>query len=306
MREEINTIFPFKTSQNINFATNNNAMIHSNFHTHTKYSDGKEEMDAYCQKAIDLGFHSLGFSDHAPVKFENSFSIHPDKLQAYFEEVQKMKQKYEEKLEVFLSLEADYIPGYTFDFNEFRAQAKIDYIIGSIHLVHNQKNNKIWFIDGGNQDVWDQGLESIFNGDIKAGVRSFYEQNIEMIETQKPDVLGHMDKIKMHNKERLFSMQDKWYQDLVEACLLAAKKHNVVIEINTRGLYKGRCKELFPSPNIAAKAQKMGIPLILNSDAHQPDHLNGAYDIAIENLKSAGIKSLVEYSNSGWKSVPLV
>lgn len=60
-------------------------MIDSSFHTHSKYSDGKEEMDAYCQKAIELGFHSLGFSDHAPVKFDNSFSIQPDQLKAYFE-----------------------------------------------------------------------------------------------------------------------------------------------------------------------------------------------------------------------------
>lgn len=217
-----------------------------------------------------------------------------------------MKQKYQGNLNVFLSLEADYIPGYTFDFDAFRKQAKMDYIIGSIHLVLNEKNGKVWFIDGGNQDVWDQGLESIFNGDITAGVRSFYEQNMEMIETQKPDILGHMDKIKMHNKERLFTLQDKWYQDLVDACLRSAKKHNVVIEINTRGLYKGRCKELFPSPYIAAKAQKLGIPLMLNSDAHHPDHLNGAYDLAIDSLIDAGIHSLVAFSAQGWKDIPLV
>lgn len=281
-------------------------MIYSNFHTHSKYSDGKEEMSAYCQKAIDLGFHSLGFSDHAPVKFNNSFSIHPEKLSAYFEEVEKMKKIYEGKLNVFLSLEADYIPGYTYDFDEFRKQADIDYIIGSIHLVFNKENEKAWFIDGGNQEVWDDGLEKIFNGDIKLGVRSFFEQNMEMIETQNPDILGHMDKIKMHNKERLFSKEDKWYMDLIEACLLSIKKHNVVIEVNTRGLYKGRCMELFPSPFIVAKAQKMGIPIMLNSDAHHSDHLNGAYEIAIEGLKQAGIQSLVEYTKQGWISVPLM
>jgi len=281
-------------------------MIQSNFHTHSLFSDGKAEMDDYCRKAIELGFHSLGFSDHAPVKFENSFSIHPNKLTAYFKEVEKMKKKYDGKLNVFLSLEADYIPGYTFDFDEFRKQAELDYIIGSIHLVYNEKNGKIWFIDGGNQDVWDEGLEKIFNGDIRYGVKSFYEQNMEMMETQKPEVLGHLDKIKMHNKERLFSKEEKWYHDLVDACLLTAKKHDVVIEVNTRGIYKGRCKELFPSAFIAAKAQKMGIPVMLNSDAHHPDHLNGAYGLAIENLKEEGIKSLVEFTKEGWRTVALV
>lgn len=281
-------------------------MIQSNFHTHTKYSDGNEEMNNYCQKAIELGFHSLGFSDHAPVKFDNSFSIHPNQLQAYFEDVEKMKQKYQGKLNVFLSLEADYIPGYTFDFDEFRSQAQMDYIIGSIHLVYNRENKKVWFIDGGSQEVWDQGLESIFNGDIKAGVCSFYEQNMEMIETQKPDILGHLDKIKMHNKERLFSIKEKWYRDLVESCLVSAKRQDVVIEINSRGIYKGRCQELFPSLKIALKAQDMGVPLMLNSDAHTPEELEGAYDIALKNLIESGIKSLVEYTNDGWKEISLV
>lgn len=275
-------------------------MIHSNFHTHSHYSDGKAEMDAYCQKAIELGFHSLGFSDHAPVQFDNSFSINPDRLNAYFAEIERLKTQYKDQLKIYMSLEADYIPGYTWGFDEFRSQAALDYIIGSIHLVHNEKNGKIWFIDGGNQDVWDRGLKDIFNGDIRNGVRSFFEQNMEMIETQKPEVLGHMDKIKMHNKQRLFSSKDKWYQGLVDACLLTAKKNNVVIEVNSRGLYKGRCQELFPSPYIALKAQKMGIPIMLNSDAHSPEELNGAYTEAIKSLKDTGIKVLVEFSSQGW------
>ncbi len=275
-------------------------MVQSNFHTHSNYSDGKADMNIFCQKAIELGFHSLGFSDHAPVKFDNSFSIHPDRLKAYFEEIEKLKTQYKNDLKIYMGLEADYIPEYTWDFDAFRSQAAIDYIIGSIHLVRNEKNGKIWFIDGGNQDVWDRGLEEIFNGDIRNGVHSFFEQNMEMIETQKPEVLGHMDKIKMHNKQRLFSAKDKWYLDLVDACLLSAKKHDVVIEVNSRGLYKGRCKELFPAPNIALKAQKMGIPIMLNSDAHHPDELNGAYKEALKSLKDSGIKSLVEYSTRGW------
>ncbi len=281
-------------------------MIYSNFHTHSLYSDGKAEMKEYCNKAIELGFHSLGFSDHAPVKLDNSFSIPFEKLTEYFQEVKLMKETYQGKLNIFTSLEADFIPEVSYDFDFFRNQADMDYMIGSIHLVYNKTNERMWFIDGGDQQVWDKGLTEIFDGDIKKGVQCFYEQNMQMIEEQNPEVVGHLDKIKMHNKERLFSTNDKWYTDLVEACLTSMKKYDAILEVNTRGLYKGRCKELFPSPEIALMAQKMGIPILLSSDAHHPDELNGAYDSVIDTLKATGIKELVEYSHTGWKSNILV
>lgn len=280
-------------------------MIHSNFHSHSLYSDGKAEMKTYCEKAIALGFHSLGFSDHAPVLFENSYSIPPQKLEEYFEEISRLKIEYKGRLKVYSSLEADYIPGKTHDFDFFRKQGPIDYIIGSIHLVENPKTKRRWFIDGGDQEIWDMGLDEIFNGDIKEGVTAFYEQSMEMIDSQKPEVIGHLDKIKMHNKERLFSTHDQWYQDLVNTSLSLIKKHQVVLEINTRGLYKGRSEELFPSLEIAQKAQKMGIPMLLSSDAHHPDELNGAYATTLVLLKDHGIKELVEYNGQNWESIPV-
>lgn len=280
-------------------------MIYSNFHTHSLYSDGKSEMKVYCEKALELGFHSLGFSDHAPVLFNNSYSIPIEKLDAYFKSIKALKKEYQHKLKIFTSLEADYIPGKTFDFNYFREAAPIDYIIGSIHLVYHQKRDKMWFIDGGDQQIWDQGLKDIFDGDIKRGVQAFFEQSMEMIESQKPEVIGHLDKIKMHNQGRLFSTRDKWYQDLVAACLISIKKQNTILEINTRGLYKGRCTELFPSLEIALKAQDMGIPLLLSSDAHLPAELNGAYEEVIQTLKTQGINELVEYSGQGWETIQI-
>jgi histidinol-phosphatase (PHP family) len=178
----------------------------------------------------------------------------------------------------------------------------MDYLIGSIHLVFNEKKNRMWFIDGSDPQVWDKGLAEIFDGDIKKGVITFYEQTMNMIETRKPDVIGHFDKIKMHNKDRLFLTTDKWYRDLIDKTLSLIHEHHMVLEINTRGIYKGRCKELFPSAHSALQAQKMGIPIMLNSDAHQPAELNGGYELALSELKKHGIAELVEFTSRGWKT----
>lgn len=280
-------------------------MILSNFHTHTNYSDGKENAIEYCKKAIELGFHSLGFSDHAPVPFPNSYSIQDGELQNYFDEVNDLRKQFEEQLNIYLSLEADYIPNASHSFDFFREESQLDYIIGSVHLVNNSENDRLWFIDGGDREVWKKGLQEIFGGDIKKAVRAFYEQTMEMIETQTPEVIGHLDKIKMHNKSEFFNEKDLWYQDLIHETLGLIKKHDSVLEINTRGIYKGRCKELFPTPDIILKAQKMGIPLMLSSDAHHPDEIDGAFPQAIGILKEIGIGELVEFTKQGWKSVAL-
>jgi len=277
-------------------------MIQSNFHTHTSFSDGKKQAEDYCTKAIELGFHSLGFSDHAPVLFPNKYSIEPQELDKYTSIVLALKEKYMGQLNIFLSLEADYIPNSTHSFNYFRKEAPMDYIIGSVHMVYHQKKKEMWFIDGGDQDLWDMGLRDIFDGDIKTSVKAFYEQTMEMIETQNPEVIGHLDKIKMHNKERVFSQKDVWYQALIEETLKLIKKKNAILEINTRGIYKGRCKELFPSRSILLLAQKMGIPMVLSSDAHHPNELNGAFPQALEILRTIGIGEIYEFSLNGWKA----
>lgn len=281
-------------------------MIYSNYHTHTKYSDGSAPPKDYCEQALSLNFKSLGFSDHAPVLFKNSYSLELVDLPDYEQDILLLKKEYEGRLKVYLSLEVDYIPGKTIDFSYFREQVQTDYLIGGVHLVYNKQNDKTWFIDGGLQHIWDEGLKDVFGGDIKNGVRSFYEQSMEMIETQKPDVVAHLDKIKMHNKGRFFQTNDKWYLDLVEATLKLIQKNQQKLEINSRGIYKGRFNDLFPSINIALLAQKMGIPLILSSDAHLPEELNGAFESSIIKLKDGGIKSLVEFNDGKWEEFPLV
>jgi len=280
-------------------------MIQSNFHSHTSFSDGKKEAREYCTKALELGFHSLGFSDHAPVPFPSTYSIPEERLSDYFDRINKLKKEYADRLNVFLSLEADYIPNHSFPFHFFRKKTHLDYLIGSVHMVYHQAKDQMWFIDGGKQDVWDQGLESIFENDIKTAVKAFYHQSCRMIEEQKPEVIAHPDKIKMHNKERFFSVEDKWYQNLTTEMLELIREKGLLMEINTRGLYKGRCQSLFPSQSMILQAEKMGIPMLLSSDAHHPDELKGAFPQATEILKNLGIGNIYEYSQQGWISTSL-
>jgi histidinol-phosphatase (PHP family) len=271
-----------------------------NLHTHSYFCDGKEEPEAYVKHAIELGFHTLGFSSHAPVPFENNFSLKEEKMDEYFSTIRALDEKYKDRINILLSMEIDYIPGITRAFTEFSKAGNLDYTIGGVHLVRNKEIEKLWFIDGSKKETYDDGLQILFNGNPRKGVEAYYGQIAEMVATQKPDIIAHLDKIKMHNKNRYFSEEEGWYKDLVWKTLkYIADESDCIIEVNTRGLYKKRSDTFFPSPAILEQIHHLKIPITLSSDAHQPHELNAYYEEALKLLKEIGFKELVYFDNKG-------
>lgn len=265
-----------------------------NLHTHTHYCDGKNPPEEYVIQAIELGFHTIGFSSHAPVPFKNHFAIKDEKLEDYFQTIRDLKLKYKDSIQILLALEIDYIPGITKAFADFRKQGNLDYVIGGVHLIRNLDKEGLWFIDGPLQEKYDEGLNKLFNGHARQGVEAYYQQLLEMIAKQQPDIIAHLDKIKMHNKERFFSIEEQWYKDLVWKILkYIAKETNCIIEVNTRGLYKKRCDTFFPGPEILEQIFHLNIPITLSSDAHKPDELNKYYSEGLDLLKDIGFKEIL-------------
>jgi histidinol-phosphatase (PHP family) len=271
-----------------------------NLHTHSYFCDGREAPEEYVKQAVELGFHTLGFSSHAPVPFENTFSLKEEKVQDYISTIKDLGTKYKHKINILLSMEIDFIPGITRNFAEFKSAGKLDYTIGGVHLVKNREEKDLWFIDGARQETYVDGLNKIFAGNPRKGVEAYYHQIIEMVVTQKPDIIAHLDKIKMHNKNRFFLENEKWYQDLVWKTLkIIASDSDCIIEVNTRGLYKKRVDTFFPGSYILGQIHHLKIPITLSSDAHQPQELNGYFVEALQTLREIGFKELVYFGTSG-------
>lgn len=275
-----------------------------NYHTHTTYCDGKEEMKVFVQKAIDLQFDHLGFSSHAPILKENNFSIQKDEIPHYIADIEKYQKEFS-NIKLFKALECDFIPDLTYPFDYFKDTFHLDYLIGGIHLVKTPDQENVWFIDGSKQLIYDEGLAKFFQNNIKKAVTAFWEQTYEMIETQKFDIIAHIDKIKMHNQNRFFKEDEKWYRDLAEHAIDLIYKNNVIVEINSRGLYKKRCTDFYPSDFILKSVAQKNIPVVISSDAHKSEELALFYSEAKEKLKSFGIGELVYKADLGWKNDPL-
>jgi histidinol-phosphatase (PHP family) len=280
-------------------------MINYNFHLHSNYSDGSFDPVDYVRKAIELGFSSLGFTEHSPLPFDNPFSLKEENVDGYIKEVDALRNKYAGKINIYRGLEMDYIPGISNDFNQWKQKCNTDYLIGSVHLVKTTNNNDLWFTDGPRHETYDKGLVDYFGGDIKLAVRTYYDQLNEMIESQEFDIVGHFDKIKMHNRDRFFTEDEAWYQLLVDESLDFIKQKNLIVEVNTRGIYKNRSKYLFPDGITLKKIKELNIPIIISSDAHQPDEINMGFKETTKKLLDFGFTSVMNYNNEGWYNFPL-
>jgi histidinol-phosphatase (PHP family) len=273
-----------------------------NLHTHTKYCDGTGDPEEYVKTAIDKGFHTLGFSSHAPVPFKNNFAIKDDnELQNYCKTIRGLQQKYHDRISICLALEIDYIDEVSRDFSEFIQACRLDYTIGSVHLVKNGSDQRLWFIDGARVETYTEGLENIFGGDARKAVTAYYQQLNRMVSEQKPDIIGHFDKIKMHNQDRYFREDEPWYCDLVMELLENIEREGVIIEVNTRGIYKQRSQDLYPGKWILKIIKEKGLPLSLSADAHKPEEINGYYPETLEILRSFGFKNLVYFNDGRWQ-----
>ena len=269
----------------------------NNYHTHTTYCDGKEPMSEFVRVATESGFDQLGFSSHAPVPFKNDFGIKENKIPEYHKEIENWQQK--TPVQLLAALECDFIPGMSTPFDHFRQEYDLDYIIGGVHFVRPANGDGLWFIDGPKREIYDEGLRDLFNNDIKKAVTTFWEQSFEMIETEHFEIIAHLDKIKMHNQHRFFTEEESWYKILADKALDLVKQHDIIVELNTRGLFTKRCDSFYPCDELLQKAAKLDIPFVVSSDAHQTAELNAYHDKAVERLEQFGLH-IVHYEKGEW------
>ena len=263
-------------------------MQNFNIHTHSVYSDGKSQPREIVEEAVRQGLTKLGFSEHSPLPFDNNFSVKAEKMPDYVAEIAQLKEEFKDKIEILCGLEADYIPGVSETFAVTKEKYHLDYLIGGVHLVGQSANpDELWFIDGPKWEIYDEGLQKFFDGDIQRAVRCFYDQTNSMIEHEEFDIIAHFDKIKMHNRDRYFHEDEAWYRKLAMETLDLIHQKGIVMEINTRGIYKKRYNGFYPSPWLMKEAFKMGIPMIISSDAHHYSALTLEFDSAEKALQAS-------------------
>jgi histidinol-phosphatase (PHP family) len=121
-------------------------------HNHTTRCNHAEgTVDEYIQKAIELGIDIYGFSEHAPMDFDPHYRLAFEEMQAYTDDILNAKERYKNDINILFGYEVDYLPGHM---DDRVLDAKVDYLIGSVHFIDKWSFDNPEFIAGWkNKDI---------------------------------------------------------------------------------------------------------------------------------------------------------
>jgi histidinol-phosphatase (PHP family) len=74
----------------------------SNYHSHCQFCDGNGSMEDFVDSAISKGLKKYGFSSHAILPFNPSWTMKVDKFIYYVFEFDRLKLKHPDEIELFL------------------------------------------------------------------------------------------------------------------------------------------------------------------------------------------------------------
>jgi histidinol-phosphatase (PHP family) len=76
------------------------------------------------------------------------------------------------------------------------------------------------------------------------------------------------------------------------------------LEISTAGLRKA-AKEIYPGPSLLERVCARGVPVVLSSDAHEPENVGFAFDQAVQAARAAGYTEVMELRGRDRRAVPI-
>ena len=191
----------------------------SNYHTHTYYCDGKNSPEEMVEQAIKLGFRSLGFSGHQYSDPDKDYAMTEEKESKYRSDIIGLKEKYNDKINIFLGTERDYFSDESSEF---------EYIIGSAHHLlvknhtratyprkieddkteesngsrnsHNSDDSLLNMVDvDWSPEIVDKQVKDFFDGDYMAYAEAYYDFESNVLEKTRGQIVGHFDLITVFN-----------------------------------------------------------------------------------------------------------
>ena len=266
-------------------------MRFSNFHQHTTFSDGKNTPEEVVKSAIERGMEAIGFSDHSHTKIDESYCMMPERYEAYFAEIARLKEAYKEDIRIYTGLELDYFSACD--------RSRYDYIIGSVHYMY--EHGVCHPIDHSlaQQKTY---LETECGGDRLTFAKNYYDQLARHIEKNRPDIVGHFDVI---TKFSLFDEDDPAYRSIACEAMERILPVTRVFEMNT-GAISRRVKDTpYPAPALLRHLLAHGGEIILGADSHASDTVDCYFPACIEILKGIGFDHIVTFDSGRMREVEI-
>jgi histidinol-phosphatase (PHP family) len=181
-------------------------------------------------------------------------------------------------LPIRLGLEVDYLTGHEPWIEELSKAADFDYLIGAVHYIAPG-----WDVDNPKyiSRLTDTGPEEVWT--------TYFALYEKAIRTRLFDFMAHPDLPKKFGHRPSGDLR-RFYEPIVQALA----DTGTAFEINTAGLRKP-VGELYPAPEFLQLAYAAGVPLLINSDAHDPSEVGADFDQAIALAREVGYASTLRF-----------
>ena len=227
------------------------------------------------EAAVDAQFRTYGITEHAP-RFEDRHlyaselakGYTPDRLvvdfEAYATESRRLQREFGDRLQVLRGFESEVVPSATYvdRMQSLRERHGFDYLVGSVHHV-----NEISIDES--DAVYGEAVESC--GGFEALAEAYYGAVERMIEDLRPEVVAHLDLLKLHAPANV-DLATPRIRRAADRALEAARARRCILDLNTAAWRKGQT-EPYPAPWLVEIAVAMGIPFCFGDDSHGPDQV---------------------------------
>ena len=274
----------------------------ANYHTHLSLCGHAEGMsEDYVKVAIEEGFHTLGMSDHGPIKPEfmtreefvynwlERQMTYEDFINIYLPDCIKTKEKYKNKINFYIGVEIEYLHPFHDYYVELRK--KLDYMNLAGHFFYHNGNIINAYDNVTFENVYSYGLS------LKRGM-----------ETGLFNILVHPD-VFMYNYYDLNGecTFDSECERTARMIIESAIENNIYLEINVGGIFKVTSNNeivgqfAYPRDEFwKIVAEYPNAKVVLGVDAHKPEHLRAEeIKMAYEFAKKHNIIVLEEVETIG-------
>ncbi|MVP01976.1 histidinol-phosphatase HisJ [Paenibacillus lutrae] len=268
-------------------------------HTHTKfcYHGNPAETPLYLERAIERGFQRYTISEHPPLpeqwvadpELMAELAMPLEELPVYLAYAEEMKKRYEERLEVTVGLEMDYLHGREDFSNELlgRCGDRLEDVLVSVHYLPGRGG--IRCLDYKADDFRD-GLLSYY-GTMDAVVNEYYNHVEQAIEWAAAlpmrKRLGHVQLIEKF-REALPPIDPELVERRLAGLLPKLEAAGLGIDVNVAGLRVPTCGQAYTPQGFLEACAERGIPLVYGSDTHKPEHVGADwawFEAAVGGLK---------------------
>ncbi|NLU36944.1 MAG: histidinol-phosphatase HisJ family protein [Clostridiales bacterium] len=255
------------------------------YHMHTTFSqDGKMTMEEACLQAVKTGLSEIAITDHMDIdEPDNPDAFQIKDLNEYMEELKKVKEMFQDKLQVKAGIEIGLQDWTLRQASNIALNYPFDFVIASIHLV----------------DGIDPYFKEYFEDRDKIKSYTDYYQTILQLLKDYDDynVLGHLDYLRRYSPYE-YKPEDRWIgRELLEAIFKILIEKGKGLELNTAG-FKHYSSQPHPHPDILKLFREMGGEIVtIGSDAHSVEYVGYECKRALECLDYAGFEYVASFTD---------